>query len=76
MTISLPLDHDNYWYGVLTMDIPVSSLQRFLRDAAEKDIEGGISYMITISVCWQTQRRNNKPFNMLNGRERALWRMN
>ncbi len=51
MTASLPLDHDNYWYGVLAMDIPVASLQRFLRDAAEKDIEGNISYTITISVC-------------------------
>ncbi|MCU9657968.1 cellulose biosynthesis regulator YedQ, partial [Escherichia coli] len=40
VTASLPLDHDNYWYGVLAMDIPVASLQRLLRDAAEKDIEG------------------------------------
>ncbi|ECG8589294.1 cellulose biosynthesis regulator YedQ [Salmonella enterica subsp. salamae] len=40
VTASLPLDHDNYWYGVLAMDIPVPSLQQFLRDAAEKDIEG------------------------------------
>ncbi|ELO33784.1 putative diguanylate cyclase YedQ, partial [Salmonella enterica subsp. enterica serovar Enteritidis str. 648901 39-2] len=23
VTASLPLDHDNYWYGVLAMDIPV-----------------------------------------------------
>ncbi len=52
VTASLPLDHDNYWYGVLAMDIPVASLQRFLRDAGRKRIlKGNISYTITISVC-------------------------
>ncbi|EGE4656538.1 cellulose biosynthesis regulator YedQ [Salmonella bongori serovar 40:z35:-] len=40
VTASLPLDHAHYWYGVLAMDIPVDSLQQFLRDAAEKDSEG------------------------------------
>ncbi len=38
-TASLPLDHDNYWYGVLAMDIPSRHYSGSLRDAAEKDIE-------------------------------------
>ncbi|HCR9768615.1 TPA: cellulose biosynthesis regulator YedQ [Citrobacter koseri] len=40
VTVSLSLDNERHWYGVLAMDIPVSSMKRFLEDAVEKDSEG------------------------------------
>ncbi|POT59457.1 cellulose biosynthesis regulator YedQ [Citrobacter amalonaticus] len=38
--VSVPLDNNQYWYGVLALEIPVSSMKRFLEDAIDKDIEG------------------------------------
>lgn len=40
LTVSAPLDNDRYWYGVLAMTVPVSSIERFIDEAIEKDEEG------------------------------------
>ncbi|EAM7072223.1 cellulose biosynthesis regulator YedQ [Salmonella enterica] len=72
MTASLPLDHDNYWYGVLAMDIPVASLQRFLRDAAEKDIEGEYQLYDNHLRLLADSTPEQQTANTLNDRERAL----
>ncbi|EMK5829796.1 cellulose biosynthesis regulator YedQ [Citrobacter sedlakii] len=40
VTVSVPLDNGQYWYGVLAMTIPVSSVERFMEDAIDKDVEG------------------------------------
>lgn len=40
VTISVPLDNDRYWYGVLAMMIPVNALERLMNDAIDKDLEG------------------------------------
>lgn len=72
MTASLPLDHDNYWYGVLAMDIPVASLQRFLRDAAEKDIEGEYQLYDNHLRLLTDSAPEQQTANTLNDRERAL----
>ncbi len=54
----------------------VASLQRFLRDAAEKDIEGEYQlYDNSFSFVDGPARRNNKTANTLNDRERAYWRV-
>lgn len=72
VTASLPLDHDNYWYGVLAMDIPVASLQRFLRDAAEKDIEGEYQLYDNHLRLLTDSAPEQQTANTLNDRERAL----
>ncbi|EDU4500063.1 cellulose biosynthesis regulator YedQ [Salmonella enterica] len=72
MTASLPLDHDNYWYGVLAMDIPIASLQRFLRDAAEKDIEGEYQLYDNHLRLLADSTPEQQTANTLNDRERAL----
>ncbi|HCM1914444.1 TPA: cellulose biosynthesis regulator YedQ [Salmonella enterica subsp. salamae serovar 28:r:e,n,z15] len=72
VTASLPLDHDNYWYGVLAMDIPVASLQRFLRDAAEKDIEGEYQLYDNHLRLLADSAPEQQTANTLNDRERAL----
>lgn len=40
VTVSVPLDNDRYWYGVLAMTLPVASVERFMEDAIDKDMEG------------------------------------
>ncbi|HFZ8993048.1 TPA: cellulose biosynthesis regulator diguanylate cyclase DgcQ [Citrobacter freundii] len=40
VTVSLPLDNERYWYGVLAMDISVASLKQFLQEAVEENAEG------------------------------------
>ncbi|EBB3606595.1 cellulose biosynthesis regulator YedQ [Salmonella enterica] len=72
VTASLSLDHDNYWYGVLAMDIPVASLQRFLRDAAEKDIEGEYQLYDNHLRLLTDSAPEQQTANTLNDRERAL----
>ncbi|EGY7233717.1 cellulose biosynthesis regulator YedQ [Salmonella enterica subsp. enterica serovar Typhi] len=72
VTASLPLDHDNYWYGVLAMDIPVASLQQFLRDAAEKDIEGEYQLYDNHLRLLTDSAPEQQTENTLNDRERAL----
>lgn len=72
VTASVPLDHDNYWYGVLAMDIPVASFQRFLRDAAEKDIEGEYQLYDNHLRLLADSTPEQQTANTLNDRERAL----
>ncbi|EAP2788357.1 cellulose biosynthesis regulator YedQ [Salmonella enterica] len=72
VTASLPLDHDNYWYGVLAMEIPVASLQRFLRDVAEKDIEGEYQLYDNRLRLLADSTPEQQTANMLNDRERTL----
>ncbi|EAQ0862191.1 cellulose biosynthesis regulator YedQ [Salmonella enterica] len=72
VTASLPLDHDNYWYGVLAMEIPVASLQRFLRDVAEKDIEGEYQLYDNHLHLLADSTPEQQTANMLNDRERTL----
>ncbi|EFQ7996340.1 cellulose biosynthesis regulator YedQ [Salmonella enterica] len=72
VTASLPLDHDNYWYGVLAMEIPVASLQRFLRDVAEKDIEGEYQPYDNRLHLLADSTPEQQTANMLNDRERTL----
>lgn len=72
VTASLPLDHDNYWYGVLAMEIPVASLQRFLRDVAEKDIEGEYQLYDNHLRLLADSTPEQQTANMLNDRERTL----
>ncbi|MTD25434.1 cellulose biosynthesis regulator diguanylate cyclase DgcQ [Erwinia sorbitola] len=31
VTVTLPVDHDNYWYGELAMDFSTEAIQRYLR---------------------------------------------
>lgn len=71
VTASLPLDHDNYWYGVLAIDIPVSSLQRFLRDVAEKDSEGEYQLYDSHLHLLAGSTPEQSTANVLNERERA-----
>lgn len=40
VTVSVPLDNNRYWYGVLAMTLPVASVERFMEDAIDKDMEG------------------------------------
>ncbi len=40
VTVSVPVDSDNYWYGVLGMSIPVRSMQQFLKNAIDKNLDG------------------------------------
>ncbi len=40
VTVSVPVDSDNYWYGVLGMSIPVRTMQQFLRNAIDKNLDG------------------------------------
>ncbi|EEZ4381466.1 cellulose biosynthesis regulator YedQ [Escherichia whittamii] len=40
VTVSVPVDSDNYWYGVLGMSIPVRSMQQFLKNAIDKKLDG------------------------------------
>ncbi len=55
------------------MDIPVASLQRFLRDAAEKDIEGEYQlYDNHLRLLLTDSAPEQQTANTLNDRERAL----
>ncbi len=40
VTVSVPVDSNNYWYGVLGMSIPVRTMQQFLRNAIDKNLDG------------------------------------
>lgn len=40
VTVSVPVDSNNYWYGVLGMSIPVRSMQQFLKNAIDKKLDG------------------------------------
>ncbi len=40
VTVSVPVDSNNYWYGVLGMSIPVRSMQQFLQNAIDKNLDG------------------------------------
>ncbi|EHE9876910.1 cellulose biosynthesis regulator YedQ [Escherichia coli] len=40
VTVSVPIDSNNYWYGVLGMSIPVRSMQQFLKNAIDKKLDG------------------------------------
>lgn len=40
VTVSIPLDVDHYWYGVLAMTIPLASVEGFMEDAIDKEVEG------------------------------------
>ncbi|EFD5001127.1 cellulose biosynthesis regulator YedQ [Escherichia coli] len=40
VTVSVPVDNNNYWYGVLGMSIPVRSMQQFLQNAIDKNLDG------------------------------------
>ncbi len=40
VTVSVPVDSNNYWYGVLGMSIPVRTMQQFLRNAIDKSSTG------------------------------------
>lgn len=40
VTVSVPVDSENYWYGVLGMSIPVRTMQQFLRNAIDKNLDG------------------------------------
>lgn len=51
VTVSVPVDSNNYWYGVLGMSIPVRTMQQFLRNAIDKnlivdDFEQGLSHCV------------------------------
>lgn len=54
------------------MDIPVASLQRFLRDAAEKDIEGEYQLYDNHLRLLTDSAPEQQTANTLNDRERAL----
>ncbi|MFO6426768.1 hypothetical protein ACLBOM_16305 [Escherichia coli] len=45
VTVSVPVDSNNYWYGVLGMSIPVRTMQQFLRKLMIKTSMVGISSM-------------------------------
>lgn len=40
VTVSIPVDKDDYWYGVLGMTIPVQSMRQFLKNAIDKNSDG------------------------------------
>lgn len=40
VTVSVPVDSNNYWYGVLGMNIPVRTMQQFLQNAIDKNLDG------------------------------------
>lgn len=40
VTASVPVDYQDYWYGVLSMDFAVSSIQKVLHAAIEEGSEG------------------------------------
>lgn len=40
VTVSVPVDSNNYWYGVLGMSIPVRTMQQFLKNAIDKNLDG------------------------------------
>ncbi|CBG88787.1 cellulose biosynthesis regulator diguanylate cyclase DgcQ [Citrobacter rodentium] len=40
VTVSVPLDSNHYWHGVLAMSIPLAGVERFMEEAIDKDVEG------------------------------------
>lgn len=40
VTASVPLDYQNYWYGVLSMSFPVSSMRAVLTEARQSEDKG------------------------------------
>lgn len=72
VTVSVPLDNDHYWYGVLAMTIPVSSVERFMDDAIDKDVEGEYQLYdrkLKLLAASTPELRNS---NMFDEREQAL----
>lgn len=68
VTVSLSLDNERHWYGVLAMDIPVSSMKRFLEDAVEKDSEGEYQlydYQIRLLATSTPEKRQVNTFDDL-----------
>lgn len=45
VTVSVPVDSNNYWYGVLGMSIPVRTMQQFLKTPSIKTSMVSISSM-------------------------------
>lgn len=68
VTVSLSLDNERHWYGVLAMDIPVSSMKRFLEDAVEKDSEGEYQlydYQLRLLATSRPEKRQVNTFDDL-----------
>ncbi|WP_421507246.1 cellulose biosynthesis regulator diguanylate cyclase DgcQ [Erwinia rhapontici] len=42
VTVALPVDHDQYWYGVLAMDFSTQVIQQYLKHALPKWQDGSI----------------------------------
>ncbi len=42
ITASVPLDDNNHWYGVLAMDFPIESMNKFLSEARHSEREGTV----------------------------------
>ncbi len=40
VTVSVPVDSNNYWYGVLGMSIPVRNYPAIFRNAIDKNLDG------------------------------------
>ena len=72
VTVSVPLDNNHYWSGVLAMTIPVASIERFMEDAIDKNVEG--EYQLYDSklkmIAASTQALRNT--NIFDEREQAL----
>lgn len=72
VTVSVPLDHENYWYGVLAMDIPVLSIKRFLEDAIVKDVEGEYQLYDSQLRLLTTSTSEKRKVNVFDEREQAM----
>lgn len=48
---SVPLDYQQYWYGVLVLSFPISDINRLLVEAREEQEGGNICFMTAALIC-------------------------
>ncbi len=72
VTVSVPVDSNNYWYGVLGMSIPVRTMQQFLRNAIDKNLDGEYQLYDSKLRLLTSSNPDHPTGNIFNPRELAL----
>lgn len=71
VTVSVPVDYQRYWYGVLALDFTLQGMKKLLQDAVDGNGEGEFQLYNDSFTLLATSERVARQVNQFDARERA-----